>query len=419
MTIETILKEVPLFSLLPTEVLPDLVKSGQMLSFTSNQIVCREGDVTDAMYVVLDGQLRVYKRDDEGNEVDIAAFKSGDFFGEMAMFDNQPRSATVMCLKPCHLFMLDKEAFMNLLLHPGAQGVSFSILAALVRRVRAISEKFFDEELNKRLLQAEMEAERHRSIAQMVAGVAHELNTPLGIVNTAVDMIATRVQSDTLAIPLIDEEKAQTLLSEMEEATHLASRNISRAHKLVQQFKKISVSQLTDTRESVILPRLIDDILELFKLNARRASLKIEVNDSLPEEHKIWSGYPGLLTQVLTNILFNIERHAYPDQSGGTVKVGLTQDSAREPAIFVLTVQDFGQGIAPDHLPQLFTPFFTTSRSRGGTGLGLAIVHNIVTEALKGNIKVESAPNEGCTVKVIFPQQIPVKSTGYSAALPD
>ena len=241
----------------------------------------------------------------------------------------------------------------------------------------------------------------------MVAGVAHELNTPLGIVNTAVDMIATRVQSDTLTIPLVDEKKAQTLLSEAQEAAHLASRNIGRAHKLVQQFKKISVSQLADTRESVKLPHLIEDILELFKLNARRANLKIEINDSLPEADKIWSGYPGLLTQVLTNLLFNIERHAYPEQSGGTVKIGLSLDNKHEPITFVLTVQDFGRGIVPEHLPQLFTPFFTTSRSRGGTGLGLAIVHNIVTEALKGSIEVESAPNKGCTVKVILPQIIP------------
>ena len=102
-----------------------------------------------------------------------------------------------------------------------------------------------------------MEAERHRSLAQMVAGVAHELNTPLGVVNTAVDMIAKRVQSDTLATPLTHDKAAQKVLADMQEAAHLATRNISRAHTLVENFKKISVNQLTAIRETVDLPTLI------------------------------------------------------------------------------------------------------------------------------------------------------------------
>ncbi|MCP4192223.1 MAG: cyclic nucleotide-binding domain-containing protein, partial [Planctomycetaceae bacterium] len=136
------------------------------------QVVCKEGDESDAMYVVLVGQIRVFKTDEEGNEVDIAALQSGEFFGEMAMFDNQPRSATVDCVTACHLFMLDKGAFMNLLQNARNRAISFSVLSALVKRVRAIMEKYFDEDLAQRILQAEMEAERHRPLAQLVAGVA-------------------------------------------------------------------------------------------------------------------------------------------------------------------------------------------------------------------------------------------------------
>jgi signal transduction histidine kinase len=152
---------------------------------------------------------------------------------------------------------------------------------------------------------------------------------------------------------------------------------------------------------------LVQDILELFRINACQAKLQIEVYDHLPEGHKAWSGYPGHLTQVLTNLLFNIEKYAYPNQSGGTIEIGLRVDSELEPTYFVLTVQDFGQGIAPENLAQIFTPFFTTGRGQGGTGLGLAIVHNIVTDALKGTIAVESELNEGTTFTVIFPQTIP------------
>ncbi len=407
MTTESILKEVPMFSLLPAESLKELVKTGQTLSFEAGQVVCEEGDESDAMYVVLVGQIRVFKTDEEGNEVDIAALQSGEFFGEMAMFDNQPRSATVDCITACHLFMLDKSAFMSLLQNARTRAISFSVLSALVKRVRAIMEKYFDEDLAQRTLQAEMEAERHRSLAQLVAGVAHELNTPLGIANTAVDMLETRLQSDKITIPLKGNQAAQKLLGEMQEASHLALRNIDRAHKLVQNFKKISVDQLTVTRETTDLPALVQDILELFRINARKANLQIQVNDHLPETQKSWSGYSGHLTQVLTNLLFNIERYAYPNQRGGLIEIGLSVDDENEPVSFVMTVQDFGRGIDPDHLAQVFAPFFTTGRGRGGSGLGLAIVHNIVTAALQGSIDVESQLDEGTKFTVIFPQVIP------------
>ncbi len=406
MTIETILKEVPLFSLLPAEGLEELVKQGQTLSFGAGQAVCLEGEESDAMYVILEGRIRVFKHDEEGNEVDIDALKPGDFFGEMALLDSQPRSATVACVTPCHLFMLEKLTFMNLLLNTETQLMAFSVFSALVKRVRVLMEKYFDEELAQRTLHAEMEAERHRSLAQMVAGVAHELNTPLGVVNTAVGMIAKRVQSDTLAVPLSNDQAAQIVMADMREAADLASRNISRAHKLVQNFKKISVNQLTAIRETANMPTLVQDILELFKINARQAKLQIKFNDHLPEGNKAWSGYPGHLTQVLTNLLFNIERYAYPSQTGGRIEIGLRVDNEHEPN-FVLTVRDFGRGIAPEHLLQVFDPFFTTGRSKGGTGLGLAIVHNIVTDALKGTIAVESELNEGTIFTVTFPQIIP------------
>ncbi|MBV7328672.1 cyclic nucleotide-binding domain-containing protein [Chloroflexi bacterium TSY] len=406
MTIKTFLKEIPLFSMLPAESLDEIIKQGQSLSFAANRVVCWEGEESDAMYVILDGRTRVFMHDDAGNEVDIDALKPGDFFGEMALMDNQPRSATVQCITLCQLFMLEKVGFTRLLLNPDTQSIVFNVFSAVIKRLRIHMQKRFDDTLAQRTLQAEMEAERHRSLALMVAGVAHELNTPLGVTNTAVDMIAKRVQNEKLTAALSENRAAKAVLEQMQEAAELAERNISRAHKLVKNFKKISVSQLTTTLEVVDLSSLVLDILDLFKINARQARLQIEVNDTLPDDHKSWSGYPGHLTQVLTNLLFNIEHYAYPNQSGGSIKIGLRADNLRKPASFVVTVQDFGRGIDPEHLSQIFTPFFTTGRIQGGTGLGLAIVHNIVTEALQGTIDVESELDQGTLFTVTFPQTI-------------
>lgn len=107
------------------------------------------------------------------------------------------------------------------------------------------------------------------------------------------------------------------------------------------------------------------------------------------------------------NLLVNIERYAYPNQTGGTVEIGLNVDDEYDPPCFVLSVQDFGTGIPPENLSRVFDPFFTTGRSKGGSGLGLAIVHNIVTEALKGSIEVESELNRGTTFTMTFSRVIP------------
>ncbi|MCB0214348.1 MAG: cyclic nucleotide-binding domain-containing protein [Anaerolineae bacterium] len=403
MTIEAILKEVPFFSRLSDGVLRKLVGMGETISLKDNQVVYQEGDESESMFVILDGRVRVYKVDEQGRDLELARLTTGDFFGELALLDSRPRSATVVCVTACDFFVINQIAFMGLLLGSRAK-VVYSVFADLTGKIRETTEAYFKEELAKRTLQAEIEIERHRSLAQMVAGVAHELNTPLGIVNTAVDMIAKRVHSKTLTTPLHDDKAAQAILTDMQEAAYLAGRNISRAHNLVQNFKKISVNQLTESKETVNLSVLIQDILDLFKINARQANLQIEVIDHLPEGDKGWIGYPGHLTQVLTNLLINIEKYAYPNHSGGAVEIGLKVDPEREPPHFILTVQDYGRGIAPENLAQIFTPFFTTGRGQGGTGLGLSIVHNIVTDALKGKITVASELNAGTTFTIIFPQ---------------
>lgn len=101
MNAKTVLHEVPVFGQLPDALLGKLVQSGQTLHFAPNEVVCHEGEETYAMYVILDGRVQVYKKDEDSNRVDIDELGPGDFFGEMALLDSQPRSATVVCLAPC------------------------------------------------------------------------------------------------------------------------------------------------------------------------------------------------------------------------------------------------------------------------------------------------------------------------------
>lgn len=403
MSIENKLKAVPFFSDFDDTQLADLVAIGQIVHYDARQIVLRDGDDSNELYVILSGSVTIYKRDARGKEVELKAEHSGDFFGELALLDGGKRSATVATLTPCEFFVLHRDAFLSLL--QSSPTLLTKMFGALVADVRATGERYFREELEKQRLQTEMELERHRALAQMVAGVAHELNTPLGIINTAAGLIRQRLQSDIIS-KLVMDRKMQSTMEDIIEASILMEGNVRRAHQLVQSFKNVSVSQIADTRERLDIAEVIEETLSLFKINARKAKLDILFDDQLGDHTHIWFGYRGYLSRVLLNFLTNIERYAYPNEIGGRVEIILTADDDRDVPVYIVVVRDYGKGIAAENLSHVFNPFFTTGRADGGTGLGLAIVHNIVTSALQGTITLESQVGQGTTFTITFPQNI-------------
>jgi signal transduction histidine kinase len=175
----------------------------------------------------------------------------------------------------------------------------------------------------------------------------------------------------------------------------------------VESFKQVSARQVSGTVETVDVAHVVGDVLDLFKINARRAHLAISFADRRERPETTWTGTPSHLTQVLLNLLTNVERYAYPGGEGGAVEIELTTAAVDGRPGIELTVRDFGRGIAPEHRAQVFEPFFTTARGRGGTGLGLAIVHNLVTAVLGGTIRVDSELGAGTCVTVALPSQEP------------
>jgi signal transduction histidine kinase len=323
----------------------------------------------------------------------------------LALLDGEPRSAAVQCVTDCLLYVLEQEAFLETLeAHPR---VLTGVVRTLTSGIRDRVEDNFRREQMLRVVRTETEIARHRALAQMVAGVAHELNTPLGVAVTAGTMIASRTARPEVAAALDAERSTRAVREDIVEATELLQRNLERAHKLVESFKKIAVNQLTDALEQVDLPETVEEIVHLFAINARQAHLRVAVRNDLPDDvDHHWTGYVGYLTQVLMNLLTNIERYAYPDGQGGPVEVVISRGSLGTQPAYVIAVTDFGVGIEPAHLGQVFEPFFTTGRFKGGTGLGMAIVHNLVTVALKGTIHIDSAVNQGTTVRVSLPSVI-------------
>jgi signal transduction histidine kinase len=403
MSLEAALRSVPFLGNLTGDQLEWLIDRGQVTSADADRVLFREGDGADCLYVVLSGQVRIYQRADDAHEVEVSLVSPGQVFGEMALIDGGTRSASAATVVASTFFVLDRPGFLELLV--GSSEALSRLLTHLTESVRRTTSRYVKEELARERLRVEMEIARHRSLAQMVAGVAHEVNTPLGIISTAASVILRELTSETLTA-LTTDGQVKTALTDALEATELVQKNVVRAHTLIQSFKKVSVGEIADTRETMDLPEALAESLHLFSINARKAGLTVELDTERAGEHRTWTGYRGHLSRILLNLLTNIERYAYPDGIGGRVAVSLGIDHERRPPAFVITVQDFGRGIAPDDLPRICDPFFTTGRGRGGTGLGMTIVHTLVTSALQGTLAIESELGRGTTVRLTVPQTV-------------
>lgn len=281
----------------------------------------------------------------------------------------------------------------------------------LKARIGAILEKQRLREQEQRFIEQAMRVEasleRHRALTQAVAGIAHEINTPLGIACTGISIIENRFLLPKVQAQFKTGKENRELLQDILDSTNLIKKNVIRAHQLIENFKKIAVNQMIEHKETVVLTHVLKDAIGLFMISAKQAKLNFEVEVSGIKGNPDWYGYPGYLIQVLMNFFQNVERYAYPDGAGGKVEIVVTDFTGQlEDSYFVLTVRDHGVGIRPEHIGMIFDPFFTTGRGKGGTGLGLSIVNNIVTMALKGDIEVTSTPGLGTCFSVRFPKYL-------------
>ena len=246
-----------------------------------------------------------------------------------------------------------------------------------------------------------IQAEKMASLGQLVAGVAHEVNTPIGITITGASQLQALIGelSDRHAASALKKSDFQRFLSDGMEMANLILSNSTRAANLVQSFKLVAVDQSSDERRAFLLRDYIDELLRsLHPTYKARTALTISVD--CPADLEL-DGYPGALSQILTNLIMNALIHALDPEQPGRIAI-----SARPCAgdMVELSVADDGNGIAPEVLPKVFDPFFTTRRGSGGSGLGLHIVYNLVTGRLHGTIGVESRPGHGTRFTLRFPR---------------
>ena len=401
MNVEQQLKKVPLFEKLTSAELEEVARIGQTQFVAGNTKVYKENDPADKFYVVLEGTTRLSMKNAKGGEADLIRFKPGDWFGEVELIDGRPRKMRATTISPCQFFLFSRTDFLSLL--SKSPWVLSCVLqrfsAKLQQRSALVAELRFQEER----VRAQAEIERHRSISQMVAGVAHEINTPLGIINNAASLLSEKLTPKTIP-ELAKDPSAEIILTDLVDAAALIQKNADRSAKLVESFKKLSARNVTGEREQADFASLTEEAMGLYRLQARKSKLQLKMIDELDQAERTWKGFPEKYTQIILNLLTNIDRYAYPGGIGGEVVVTVSQHiQPGMKAQFRVVVQDFGCGIPKENLPKVFDAFFTTGRALGGTGLGLAIVHNLVTDALQGTISLSSEPNQGTRVEILLP----------------
>ncbi|MEN9479925.1 MAG: hypothetical protein RLZZ298_1320 [Pseudomonadota bacterium] len=277
--------------------------------------------------------------------------------------------------------------------------VAWWLLEQLRRRWLELNSKIVEVETARDQL---VQSEKLASLGRMVAGFAHEINTPIGVAVGAItnsehtlDEINRLLDSDE-----VSEEDLRAALATMKQGDELAMSNLRRAAALVQSFKRTSIDQASDHERVFALSELIDDVLHALHNQLKRLPVTVTVN--CPAGLKI-EGAPGLLEQLLTNLLMNSIIHGFDHGARqGEISIGA---SIKGPNLLI-EYADTGAGMAQDALDRLFEPFFTTRRGQGGSGLGMYICYNIVTVNLGGTLSCQSKPDQGVTFHIEFPARI-------------
>tara|TARA_B110000503_G_scaffold135681_1_gene216672 strand:- start:1013 stop:3802 length:2790 start_codon:yes stop_codon:yes gene_type:complete len=401
--VEMLLQSLPFFTGLTHEELHSVASIGQFESVARGEIIFEKGDPGDALFVLITGTVSIFLKGEEGSRVELASLTSGGYFGDLALIDGQPRSAGAQATEDCEFFLVKRSQFLRLLTK--SPHVLVNVLVGLTEHVRSSNQRYVDVNDKKEKLQNQAELARHQSIAQMVTGVAHEINTPLGIVNHAASIITEELNADTITNVAKDED-AEEVLETIVLAAKLIQDNIARADKLITSFKNLSVRQITDEKEYISLGEVIEDVIRLYSLKAKSAGLSVTfTNEITNADH--WNGYPGQLSQVMLNLLSNVDRYAYPNGLGGRVEIRLSCIGTESDKYdFLISVKDYGVGIETAEQAKIFDAFYTTGRSLGGTGIGLSIVYNIVTSQLNGKVELTSDLNHGCEFSVSLPKVV-------------
>jgi signal transduction histidine kinase len=241
--------------------------------------------------------------------------------------------------------------------------------------------------------------EKMASLGDMVAGVAHEVNTPIGLGVTASTMMLDRLSDMRKAFEdkTLKASSLSKFIAESEENLNIIYRNLNRAAELISSFKQVAVDQSSENNRVFFFAKLMNEILMSMRPKLKKVNHQINIHcaDSLVVESKA-----GPINQIMINLIMNSIIHGFEDIDIGQIDITIESVDNNKVSI---EFKDNGKGIPTQLRGRIFDPFVTTKRGQGGSGLGMHLVYNLVTQALNGSISIISEEGQGIQFKILFP----------------
>ena len=245
-----------------------------------------------------------------------------------------------------------------------------------------------------------VESERMASLGGLVAGIAHDVNTPIGVSVTAASYLNERLVSLRAAFDdkTLSNKSMNAFIDEAEQASTLLLSNLNRASDLIASFKQVAVDQTSEAERLFNLNSYLHEILQSLKPTFKNT--RHQVNIQCPADLEILCA-PGVIAQIVTNMMINSLMHGFEHIEEGHISLAVTRHGGQ----IVMEYQDDGKGMSKEALTHLFDAFYTTRRNQGGSGLGTHIVFNLVTQTLDGSIEAFSEPEKGLRYVIRFPDK--------------
>jgi signal transduction histidine kinase len=360
------LSENRLFDGIKPNLLKKIAPEVRVLRLKQGEVIFREGDPGDSLYLVGKGSVKISKSGRGGEQETLGHVQSGSFFGEMALLNREPRSAMATAAEPTLLGTVNETTFQQILeLAPSRLHMNF--LRAVSERLRTLNSHFITEV---------MRNERLSLVGSMANSIIHDLKNPICIIRCCADLIGGENNDDPRVHQLtaMIDKAATGMMAMTQEVLDYARGGSS-----------------TLSCETVSIWRLLDEL--------NQQSLRLLPGHNIQFAKSIrYDGNVVVDLRRFTRVLCNLIKNAREAMTGGgvlTISTDLVGDAA------VLRISDTGIGIPPDLMPRLFEPFVTHGKSHG-TGLGMAIAKSVVT-AHSGTISVQSVQGNGTTVEIRLP----------------
>lgn len=248
--------------------------------------------------------------------------------------------------------------------------------------------------------------EKMASLGGLVAGIAHEINTPVGIGVTVSSHL--RGKTKTIQQMYEDEELTEEDLEEYfevaQESTSLILLNLQRSYDLIKSFKQIAVDQSSEARRTFKIKPYLEEIILSLQVELKRGKHEISITCA---ENIEMDSYPGAFSQIITNLTMNAIIHGFEKDQPGRIEIDVYSDGRD----MMLYFSDNGKGIPSENQSMIFDPFFTTRRTTGGSGLGLHLIYTIITQQLGGSIQLDQEVRKGCLFKIRLPLCNDIEST--------